>query len=343
MKNIILIVLGLFVGIQATDTLTVDVASFEPMVYRDSYGTLTGFDIEFFNAVADKADLTFKYNEVELFSDLLARVETEESDIALSGITITDTREERVDFSHPYLKSGLSILIRGEANPNAYQWAKIQLGLYMGIIGKLAPLLLVYILYVITAGFLVYVWENWKKFDCAYFVNTVISSTGFGDLTPKTKKGKVLAQILMFSGIGFIFPMLTGTVTSELTAAKFTSYINSPQDLKNKRVCVIKGTTSVDAVKEYGARIAIVSDKEEALRLIRNHKADAFVYDLPGIATLAKNNDDMQAVGVLFDRQDYGIAMSRGSPYRKRINIAILKVLKEDYEKIYKKYLGDVR
>jgi ABC-type amino acid transport substrate-binding protein len=335
-----LILACICLGIYAKDTLTVDVTQFEPMVIANQDGTLTGFDIEFFDAVAKKAGLVFEYNEVKLFPDLLKRLESEQSDLAISGITITDTREKKVDFSHAYFKSGLSVLIRSDHTGNLWTLIKSNLSLMGSLIKKIFPILIIYAVYLFMAALIIKLWEGWRYFDCTYFVNTVISSTGFGDITPKTKKGKLLAQILMFSGIGLIFPLLTGTVSSELTAAKLKSFISSPEDLKSHTVCVIKGTTSVGSVQALGARTILVKDELEAVELIRGRKADAFVYDLPGVAALAKSNEDMQAVNVLFDKQDYGIAMRQGSPYREPLNIAILKVMKDDYAEIYEKYLG---
>ena len=339
-KDSILLLLFLMCSFIFSDTLTVGVSTYEPMVYTDNQGNLIGFDIEFFSKVAEEANLIIKYKQLPLFQDLLEKVELKEIDFAISGISITEEREKRIDFSHPYFRSGLSILIPNDANSSRYNWLKDQIKLYASIILRISPLVLLYALYVLCAGLLIYLWENWGKFDCIYFVNTVISSTGFGDLTPKTKKGKIVAQVLMFSGIGFIFPLLTGTVTSELTAAKLISAINSPEDLKGRKVCVTEGTTSVEAAKEYGAQVVLVKDEFEAVEHLSNGKADAFIYDFPGVSTLAKKNSNLKAVNVTFKKQDYGVAMQQNSPYREKINLAILKRIKKDHDEIYKKYIS---
>ena len=115
--------------------------------------------------------------------------------------------------------------------------------------------------------------------------------------------------------------------------------------MKGKKVAVIEGTTSIHSVNMLGARTVVVSSKEEALSRLRSkglNKVDAFVYDMPGISVLARKNNDMKATGILFSEQNYGIAMPQGSPYRERINIALLRVLKNNYQKIYKDHFQNL-
>ena len=45
------------------------------------------------------------------FNGIIPAVQTGNVDIAIAGITITDEREEIVDFSDPYYDSGLQILV----------------------------------------------------------------------------------------------------------------------------------------------------------------------------------------------------------------------------------------
>lgn len=335
-KTLLLVTLMVFCAHAQKDTLRVDVSLFEPMVMKSDDGKLTGFDIELWQNIAEYLKIPYNVTVVDQFKDIIPRLEANISDVAISGITINESREKTIDFTHKYYDSGLAILIRGEDTGGI--WA--QLIQYLNIIKKLNYILLFYIIFLVIMAFLYNRIEKWPLFDCFYFVNTIISTVGFGDISAKTKIGKVLVQFTMLVGIG-IFSLITGAISSEITVQKLTYNINGPEDLRNKIVAVEEGTTS-DAVKNYGAKIHAMPSIEKAVEALRNKTVDAVVYDLPGVLHIAKNNKDLIALSNTFDKQSYGIALRQGSPFREDINRALLHLMNTGkYTEIYNKYFGE--
>ncbi|MEZ4580795.1 MAG: transporter substrate-binding domain-containing protein [Caldilineaceae bacterium] len=91
-----------------TAVITVGVnAQFEPFVYLDQNGSLAGFDIDIMNALNAVMDFEVAYQNTT-FEDLFTGLENGELDAAISAISVTDARKERVDFTDPYFASGLS-------------------------------------------------------------------------------------------------------------------------------------------------------------------------------------------------------------------------------------------
>lgn len=82
-------------------------AQFEPFVYLDANGNLAGFDIDIMNALNAVMDFEVAY-ENTTFEALFTDLESGQIDAAISAITVTDARKERVDFTEPYFASGLS-------------------------------------------------------------------------------------------------------------------------------------------------------------------------------------------------------------------------------------------
>jgi polar amino acid transport system substrate-binding protein len=76
--------------------------------------TPSGFSIELWNAMALDAGIPFDYVIVDTVQEQLAAVESGEADAAIAAITITQAREEQVDFSFSYFDAGLGILIDAE-------------------------------------------------------------------------------------------------------------------------------------------------------------------------------------------------------------------------------------
>ena len=86
--------------------------SFVPFEMMDQEtGGMIGFDMEIIREVADRAGFEIDLNTMD-FNGIIPALQTGNVDIAIAGITITEEREEIVDFSDPYYDSGLRILVR---------------------------------------------------------------------------------------------------------------------------------------------------------------------------------------------------------------------------------------
>ncbi|WP_417567471.1 transporter substrate-binding domain-containing protein [Marinobacter sp.] len=103
-------------GTASAETLKVVTdPSFVPFEMMDQEtGEMIGFDMEIIREVADRAGFDIDLNTMD-FNGIIPALQSGNVDIAIAGITITDEREEIVDFSDPYYDSGLRLLVR-EAN-----------------------------------------------------------------------------------------------------------------------------------------------------------------------------------------------------------------------------------
>jgi arginine/lysine/histidine/glutamine transport system substrate-binding and permease protein len=87
--------------------------AFPPFVYLTSQDQLIGFDVDLINEIARRLGLQVYYARIP-FDGLFATLEAETADAAVNAITITPKRDESIDFSRPYFKSGLAIAIRAD-------------------------------------------------------------------------------------------------------------------------------------------------------------------------------------------------------------------------------------
>ncbi len=76
-------------------------------------GKYVGFDIDLVNAVAEVANLEIEIRSMN-FDGIIPALETASVDGAISAMTITDKRKEKVNFSVPYYLSGQSIAVRAD-------------------------------------------------------------------------------------------------------------------------------------------------------------------------------------------------------------------------------------
>ena len=76
---------------------------------------LVGIDIELCRAVAEKAGKKFQAESVD-FDSVIPAVISGKADLVAAGITITEDRKKNVDFSIPYVKTGIVVVYR-KSNP----------------------------------------------------------------------------------------------------------------------------------------------------------------------------------------------------------------------------------
>ena len=82
----------------------------EPICYRNEDGRLCGIDIELLLAIAEKLDYTIEFSE-DAFDNLIPAMAAGQADFAASGITITNARNEYVDFTESYLDAGTALIV----------------------------------------------------------------------------------------------------------------------------------------------------------------------------------------------------------------------------------------
>ncbi len=80
-------------------------ATFPPYEFRQ--GTeVVGIDVEICKAVAKELGKELKVEDVE-FDSVLPSLIAEKAELAAAGITVTEDRKMMVDFSHPYVRTGI--------------------------------------------------------------------------------------------------------------------------------------------------------------------------------------------------------------------------------------------
>ena len=119
--------------------------------------------------------------------------------------------------------------------------------------------------------------------------------------------------------------------------------INGPGDLAGHRVGTIAGSTG----DKYLAGIDVVptefSKVADMLNALEHGQLDAVVFDAPVLLYYAAGTGKgkVRVTGPILRKENYGILFASGSPLRKRVNEALLK-LREDgtYAAIYDKWFS---
>ncbi|MDP4090966.1 MAG: basic amino acid ABC transporter substrate-binding protein, partial [Bacillota bacterium] len=107
-------------GGTGTKKITVAAINDYPPFEFKKDGKLTGFDIELVEAIAKKANLQVEWKEMK-FDGIIPALQGNQIDAAISAITIRDDRKQVVNFTDPYFKSGLSLVVKKDSSINSLE------------------------------------------------------------------------------------------------------------------------------------------------------------------------------------------------------------------------------
>ena len=338
-----------WVATAAEPPLKVGISPFSPFVIL-SRDRPIGFSIDAWGALARDLQIHYEFVACAGVADKLQRLEQGQIDLAIGGITITEEREMRFDFTHTVFHTGLDIMIPSTKEVSV-------LGFFTSLVsGKKTIFLTGLLLMIVIAGHIIWLVERTSKkkqttfkhdyfpgvFEGMYWALITASTIGYGDKVPKRWSGRILAAILILIFLP-LFGYFIAELSSDLTLESLKSNINGPDDLWGRRIAVVAGTTSEDYMRKMHVYIESYQKVEDAVNALDQNIVDAVVYDAPNLMYYARSegNKKYTVVGKIFEPQDYGLAVPQGSPLREKLNRAILTLLESDeLENIKRKWFG---
>ena len=138
--------------------------------------------------------------------------------------------------------------------------------------------------------------------------------------------------------------LLTGVITSILTVQQLDVGITRPTDLHRVRVATVSSSTSADYLRRRRVFFREYDNPQDALQAIEVGEADALVYDAALLKYLAKERfpNRIDVLPVLFNLQEYAIALPPRSNLRKPLNESLLSYRESDsWDEIIYSYLGE--
>lgn len=340
------------VAVSSQTQVKLGVKPLEPFVNVKD-GQTTGFSLDLWNSIAKDINITTTETKVyPNVNTLIDGVVNKQSDVGIAGVSITAEREDKIDFSYPMFRSGLSILTTSSTKSGIIPeiFLKISSAIWNY---DFAILAISMILISLIPATIIYFVERREKdsfldtrnIPLGIFLSYCWCCTGiFGqeDRHPATKTGKVFGLIWMVFGVLFL-AFFTAQITANLTTDKINGTIHSIDDLKDKKVATLKGTTSSQYLKDNQIDFIEFDTLTDAVTSIDNKETTAVIFDKPALEYYAANNktNKYTVVGGALTTEDYGIVLPNGSPLRKKVNESLLKMYQSgDYETLRAKWFG---
>ena len=323
-----------------------------PFAMKNEAGEWTGLSIELWNEIANRLNFKFSWKELDLVN-LLNDVSQGNIDAGIAAITITSEREKLLDFSHSYYSTGLSIALPKNSDTG---WKNVIKGIFSFKMLQIILSVLAILFVIGTAAWLIERKKNPESFNPnpikgissgIWWAAVTMTTVGYGDMTPKTLGGRLIALFWMFSSLLLISFIVAG-ISSTLTQSRLEALVSSPKDLPRARVASLHKSTSDEYLRDRKIKPRYYKTVQDALAALNKDAVYAVVYDEALLKYLVHHSFErnyertIEIYEGVFEAQQYGIAFPENSPLRESVNRTLLKIISEDqWDTLVSKYLGD--
>jgi ABC-type amino acid transport substrate-binding protein len=316
-----------------------------PFALKTPDGIWTGISVDLWRHLAEQLRLRFRFEETTQ-EGLLEGLANGALDASGGALTVTGERLRQVDFSLPYLMTGLGVAVPLRAS---LDWIGVAAS-FLSI--RFLSTLLVIVGLVLLVSVIVWLLERRRTAEfggppvdglvCSISWSTQAMAKASTSVSPKTRPGRLLGGAWTAAAVVLI-AMFTGAVTSHLTARELSGLVRDAADLHHVRVGTVRDAVAVGYLDREGIHHQDFATIEDGLRAVAAGRLDAVVYDKPILAWLVRQDhpNELQVLGLNLDPLSYAIALPFGSPLRRKLNIALVDTTRSSWwREIVGRYLG---
>ena len=214
----------------------VGVFNMAPFAFRSGGGQWSGLAVTLFQHIANSSGLRYSITEFENMDQVINAVENNTIDFAAIAVDPTPEFELTMNFTNAFELSGTSIAI---AKHTHLPLLNLIESIWQSIIPRFVGVVLFsLIIFGVIVG-LVERKKNTTQFgggfwstigEGVWWSSATISTVGYGDRVPKTKRGRFAGGLWMLVAFA-LTSLLAGLLSSVLTVARINSEIHTPTDL----------------------------------------------------------------------------------------------------------------
>lgn len=327
--------------------LVVGVVDSPPLAIHQPDGSWSGLAVELWGRIASHLGVQYELRPLAL--EAVDQALTERHvDLAIGAISVTPQGAMQHDFTQPFLATGLGFAQRRDS---ALHWEAVWQMLRSSRLLVLIGAIVIGVLLVGTIIALLERRHHSTDFGGrlrdgvstgVWWAAVTMTTVGYGDATPKTTLGRGLALLWMFVGVVAV-AILTATVTSLLTLSHLRGSVQRPSDLLHLRLGAVAGGASADYLEDRHAPFVAYDSYAAGLTALQAGEVEAFVANLPALRYLTRSewHGVLEPSPIVLQAVLYAIALPDRSPWRDRIDDALIAVIHQDeWRDVQRRYLG---
>uniref|UniRef100_A0A8C3Y728 Glutamate receptor ionotropic, NMDA 2C n=1 Tax=Catharus ustulatus TaxID=91951 RepID=A0A8C3Y728_CATUS len=293
-----------------------------------------------------------------VWNGMVGEVFYRRADMAIGSLTINEERSEIIDFSVPFVETGISVMVsrsNGTVSPSAF------LEPYSP-----AVWVMMFVMCLTVVAVTVFIFEY---FSPVGYNRSLASGAGGSTFTigksiwllwalvfnnsvpvenPKGTTSKIMVLVWAFFAVIFL-ASYTANLAAFMIQEEYVDTVSGLSDRKFQRPqeqypplkfgTVPNGSTEKNIRSNYPAMHSYMvrynqRGVEDALQHLKTGKLDAFIYDAAVLNYMARKEEGCKLVtigsGKVFASTGYGIALQRGSRWKRPVDLALLQLLGDD-------------
>lgn len=332
------------VKIIVAENLTVGVTNAPPFIIIDN-DNISGLTIDLWDNISDSLNVDYQFVETDI-DNVVTNIKEGEINISIAPMAVNSTHAEMNFYSQPFYITTMCVAIENHYESGFVTIIKNLFSLsFLKTIGLL-------LLINFTIGTLIWFAERKDNPGFSDNINGIIdgfwwswvtmTTVGYGDKSPQSKNGKVLATVWMLVAI-LIISGFTATISSELTTKRLQNNVSNIHDLHKMKVGCVEGRNTVIYLDYKHIKSKEYPTFEEAINALEKGEINALVDD--GATLNYYFNKRERNIGKkitlveLPNNKEYYCFMSSDPMLVNRINPYLLSFLEsEQWSKLLRKY-----
>lgn len=328
-------------------TVTVGLYASPPFVMEEG-GRYTGMAVELWEALAHPLGLRTEYRMLPTIRALVDATASGEIDVAVTNLSITQGRAQRIDFTQPWFDAGQRIMVNERQGTGFWQvidglhdFGFVRSYVWLAGLALAASIALT----LLDRAYNPHFPRRWREgFAESFFaVMSVVAGKPTGRKNIFGWTGRIWQGLWLIFGIA-VLAYITSSVTSVMTTLSLTNKINSLADLPGKPVGAFTGSVSEEFARNSGFDLRTYPHIDEAVEALANGDINAIIGDAPVLEYYSHIHPEVRidVVGGIFVPDKYGFALGRHSALTEPVTIELLGARERGViEELRKKYFGD--
>jgi ABC-type amino acid transport substrate-binding protein len=317
------------------DTLVIGYYPSAPFVTQID-GKLNGISIWLWNQIQKETNFNYRFINLTL-DEVVKGIADKQIDMSINPLTITSKRSEIIDFSAPYFISNSAVMVESVSSfEKGLQF--ITSFFSLNFIRAIGALFLVVFIF----GFVAWLFERRKNPDefgkgikglgsGIWWSAVTMTTVGYGDKSPKSAGGRVVALVWMFAAI-IIISGFTASIASSLTVNQLSWNQNSIDAFKEKRVAVIENSaTEAFLEHRFFKKLKTYKTLKDCRDALANGIVDAVSHDEPQLKYITQLDTAnlFETLPISYNSQLYAFGFSEDLPekIKEEISNELLKVV----------------
>ena len=341
--------------LQAADAkapLRIGIHEKAPYALKNPDGTWTGIAPGLWKGISDATGLEIVFVELP-YEDLVQQVANGKIDAAAGEIEVTPEAEKLVDFTQPFLTSSICIALSKVSWESA--WKSVLKDFFNWTIAKYLTGIF---LAMLTISILLWFAERHHGAGHFYggitgigsalwFAAVTMTTVGYGDKTPATIAGRIIAVFWMIFGVVLV-SAFTATVTASMSTAQMVNSIESVSDFNHLSCGALRGSLSSEILRRMGVMTHEYESIPEAFDDLAAGKIEAVVGD-HNTLSFARSEFARRKPPVHINIPSFrlreaflAIPVREGHENYKQINEAMLQfTMSEEWIELLQQWIGD--